>query len=135
MTARVKQMVEANWFHRTIVAVILLAGVLAGLETSAAVRERHGSLLRLIDALVLGVFIVEMALKLAAHGRKPWLYFHDGWNVFDFAIVVLCCLPMDSQVAAVLRLARGLRLLRQEVQIQQQEFRMLPLLQQQVRHK
>jgi voltage-gated sodium channel len=105
-------MVEANWFHRTIVAVILLAGVLAGLETSAVVRERHDSLLRALDALVLGVFIVEMALKLAAHGRKPWLYFGDGWNIFDFVIVLLCCLPMDSQFAAVLRLARGLRLLR-----------------------
>ena len=53
-----------------------------------------------------------MTLKLAAHGRKPWLYFRDGWNVFDFTIVALCCLPMDSQFAAVLRLARGLRLLR-----------------------
>jgi voltage-gated sodium channel len=107
-----KQIVEANWFHRTIVAVILLAGVLAGLETSAAVMARHGSLLRALDALVLVVFIAEMALKLAAHGRKPWLYFQDGWNVFDFIIVVLCCLPVDSQFAAVLRLTRGLRLLR-----------------------
>jgi voltage-gated sodium channel len=112
MTARVKQMVEGNWFHRTIVAVILLAGVQAGLETSAAMRERHDSLLRALDALVLGVFILEMALKLAAHGRRPWLYFRDGWNIFDFVIVLLCCLPMDSQFAAVLRLARGLRLLR-----------------------
>ena len=107
-----KQIVEANWFHRTIVAVILLAGVLAGLETSAAVMARHGSLLRVLDALVLGVFIAEIALKLAAHGRKPWLYFQDGWNVFDFIIVVLCCLPVDSQFAAVFRLTRGLRLLR-----------------------
>ena len=107
-----KQIVEANWFHRTIVAVILLAGVLAGLETSAAVMARHGSLLRVLDALVLGVFIAEIALKLAAHGRKPWLYFQDGWNVFDFIIVVLCCLPVDSQFTAVFRLTRGLRLLR-----------------------
>ncbi len=112
MTARLKEIVEANWFHRTIVAVILLAGVLAGLETSATVRERHDALLRALDALVLGVFIIEIAIKLAAHGRKPWLYFRDGWNIFDFLIVLLCCLPTDSQFAAVLRLARGLRLLR-----------------------
>ena len=105
-------MVEANGFHRTIVAVILLAGVLAGLETSAALREHHGAWLYALDTLVLVVFLVELVLKIGAHGRKPWLYFHDGWNVFDFAIVALCCLPMDSQFAAVLRLARGLRLLR-----------------------
>ena len=112
MTVRLKQLIEANWFHRTIVAVILLAGLLAGLETSAAVLARHGSLLRTLDALVLGVFIVELTLKLAAQGRQPWRYFRDGWNIFDFVIVLLCCLPMDSQFAAVLRLARGLRLLR-----------------------
>ena len=112
MSARMKQIVEANWFHRTIVAVILLAGVLAGLETSAAIRDRHGSLLYALDTLVLIVFIVEMALKVAAYGRQPWRYFQDGWNVFDFIIVAVCCLPVDSQFAAVFRLARGLRLLR-----------------------
>ena len=112
MTGKLNSLVQAKWFHHGIVAVILLAGVLAGLETNADLRERYGSILRGLDSLVLVVFIVEMALKLAVHGRQPWLYFRDGWNVFDFAIVVLCCLPMDSQFAAVLRLARGLRLLR-----------------------
>lgn len=93
-------------------AVILVAGVLAGLETSAPLRDRHGPWLYALDTLVLAFFIVEMGLRIGAHGRQPWRYFRDGWNVFDFAIVALCCLPMDSQFAAVLRLARGLRLLR-----------------------
>jgi len=62
--------------------------------------------------LVLAIFIVEIALKMAVHGRQPWHYFRDGWNVFDFTIVALCCLPMNAQFAAVLRLARALRLLR-----------------------
>jgi voltage-gated sodium channel len=99
-------------FQKFIVAVILLAGVLAGLETSKNLMAAHGPLLKRLDLLVLVIFIAEMTLKLAVHGRKPWNYFRDGWNVFDFAIVALCCLPVDSQFAAVLRLARGLRLLR-----------------------
>jgi voltage-gated sodium channel len=49
---------------------------------------------------------------MAAHGRQPWRYFADGWNVFDFLIVVLCLLPVAGPFAAVLRLARALRLLR-----------------------
>jgi len=112
MNPRLHSIVHSSWFQRVIIAVILLSGILAGLETSAAIRDRHGSLLYALDTLVLIVFVLEMALKVAAYGRQPWRYFHDGWNVFDFIIVAVCCLPLDSQFAAVFRLARGLRLLR-----------------------
>ena len=112
MTRIAKQIVAAPVFQRFILAVVVVAGVLAGLETSNSLMAAYGPLLHYLNLLVLVIFITEITLKLAAHGRKPWLYFHDGWNVFDFAIVALCCLPMDSQFAAVLRLARGLRLLR-----------------------
>jgi len=73
---------------------------------------RYGTWLEALDLLVLAIFIVEIALKMAVHGQRPWHYFRDGWNVFDFTIVALCCLPMNAQFAAVLRLARALRLLR-----------------------
>lgn len=112
MHAKVNALVHSRGFERTILAVIVLAGLLAGLETSATVITRHGALLERLDFLVLAVFLLEIGLKMAAHGRRPWNYFRDGWNVFDFTIVALCCLPMDSQFAAVLRLTRGLRLLR-----------------------
>jgi voltage-gated sodium channel len=112
MNGKLKVLVHARWFETTILVVILLAGILAGLETSSTLVARHGSLLETLDLVVLAVFLVEIGLKMAAHGRQPWHYFRDGWNVFDFTIVALCCLPMDSPFAAVLRLARGLRLLR-----------------------
>ena len=112
MKSRLHFVVNSAWFNRLMVAVILLAGVLAGLETSAALRESYGVLLRSLDALVLVIFVAEIALKIAAHGRRPWGYFQDGWNVFDFLIVAVCCLPVEAQFAAVFRLARGLRLLR-----------------------
>jgi voltage-gated sodium channel len=112
MTRIAKQIVAAPAFQRFIIAVILLAGVLAGLETSNVLMAEYGPLVKRFNLLVLVIFIAEITIKLAAHGRRPWHYFRDGWNVFDFAIVALCCLPMDSQFAAVLRLARGLRLLR-----------------------
>ena len=49
-----------------------------------------------MDKFILGVFIVEALLKMAAHGRRPWRYFADAWNVFDFLIVVLCLLPVGG---------------------------------------
>jgi voltage-gated sodium channel len=104
--------VHAPWFQRFIITTIILAGVLAGIETDAATVASHGPVLRTLDAMVLGIFIVEAILKLTAHCPRPWDYFRDGWNVFDFAVIVLCLLPMDSQFAVVLRLGRTLRLLR-----------------------
>lgn len=112
MTNRIKTFVASKPFRHFIVAVIALAGVVAGLETSAAVMAQHGALLHGLDKIILGVFIVEALLKMAAHGRQPWRYFADGWNVFDFLIVVICVLPVGGPFAAVLRLARALRLLR-----------------------
>jgi voltage-gated sodium channel len=107
-----KRIADASWFQRLVILTILIAGVLAGIETDAAMVASHGPVLRALDAIVLGIFIVEAILKLTARCPRPWDYFRDGWNVFDFAVIVLCLLPMDSQFAVVLRLGRTLRLLR-----------------------
>jgi voltage-gated sodium channel len=112
MSNLIKHIVGAKPFHHFIVSVIVLAGVVAGLETSPALMERHGAILMGLDNIILGIFITEAVLKMAAHGRQPWRYFADGWNVFDFVIVVLCLVPVGGPFAAVLRLTRALRLLR-----------------------
>ncbi|MCE9518422.1 MAG: ion transporter [Verrucomicrobia bacterium] len=107
-----KQVVGSRWFHGAIVIVILCAGILAGVETNSVMVAAHGPLLHALDAAVLAIFICEIVLKLVAHGRRPLDYFRDGWNVFDFIIVAICLLPIGGPFAAVLRLARVLRLLR-----------------------
>jgi voltage-gated sodium channel len=112
MTQLAKRIVDSRPFRGTIIAVILFAGILAGVETSKAIVAQHGALLRALDAAVLAVFIAEIALKLASHGRRPLDFFRDPWNVFDFTIVALCLLPVGGPFAAVLRLVRTLRLLR-----------------------
>jgi len=112
MTALAQKVTASRPFHATIIAVILGAGVLAGLETDASLVARHGDLLRALDATVLAIFVIEIALKIAAHGRRPLDYFREGWNVFDFTIVALCLLPLGGPFGAVLRLVRTLRLLR-----------------------
>ena len=112
MTEIAKTITASRTFHAFIIATILCAGVLAGIETNSGMVAAHGTLLRGLDGMVLGIFIIEVILKLAANSPQPWRYFKDGWNVFDFTIVVLCLLPMDSQFAVVLRLGRTLRLLR-----------------------
>jgi len=92
----IKQIVGVKSFHHFVVAVIVLAGLVADLETSPAMMERHGPILLGLNKFILGVFIVEALLEMAAHGRRPWRYFADAWNVFDFLIVVLCLLPVGG---------------------------------------
>lgn len=99
-------------FARLVLGVILFAGVLVGLETSPALTSRHGALLFALDRTVLAAFGLEIALKLLARWPRPGSYFRDGWNVFDFAIVVSCLLPAGGEFLAVLRLVRVLRVVR-----------------------
>lgn len=112
MTTALQKIAASRAFRVFIIAMIVLAGLVAGLETSRTLAERHGALLGALDMLILAAFITEAAVKIAAQGRQPWRYFADGWNVFDFTILVLCLLPDTGPFAAVLRLARVLRLLR-----------------------
>ncbi len=99
-------------FQRFVIGLILLAGVLVGLETDRDLMARHGGLLHALDRSILALFVAELLIRIGAEGRRPWRFFLDPWNVFDFAIVAVCLLPFDTQFAAVLRLARVLRVLR-----------------------
>ncbi len=56
MTNISKRIVDSRSFHTTIIGVIVLMGVLAGLETNAAIVASHGALLRALDAGVLEPF-------------------------------------------------------------------------------
>ena len=104
--------VDSRAFQSSVLVVVLLAAVLVGLETSAALVARYGPILALLDNVVIGIFAVEAFLKMAVHGRRFYRYFNDPWNVFDFLIVVVCLLPVDAHYAAVLRLVRVIRALR-----------------------
>jgi voltage-gated sodium channel len=112
MSALCLRLSESPGFKNFITAVILLAGVLVGLETSPQLVQRHGTFFHFLDQAILTIFVLEILIKMAACGRHPWRYFLDGWNVFDFTIVAVCLLPLHAEFAAVLRLARILRVLR-----------------------
>jgi voltage-gated sodium channel len=104
--------VAAQEFQRAVLALIVFSAVLVGLETFPALLASHGALLKTLDRAVLVLFVAELALRIAAHGRQPWRFFSEPWNVFDFTIVAVCVLPFSADYAAVLRLARVLRALR-----------------------
>lgn len=106
------RVVRSAPFRGAVLAAILAGAVLVGLETIPSVRATSGGLLLALDWVVLAIFVLEAALKIAAEGRRPWRYFADPWNVFDFAVTAICLLPLHAQFAQVLRLGRVARSLR-----------------------
>ena len=100
--------VESSAVEQFIVAVILVNGLVLGLETSEALMERMGGFLMLLDKLCLCVFLVEIALKLAVY---RWHFFRNGWNWFDFLVVAVAIVP-NAGPWSVLRSLRILRVLR-----------------------
>ncbi len=107
-----ERIIENSVFKNAIIAVIFLVAVVVGLETNQALVAKYGQTLRLLDQIILAIFTIEILLKLGAKLPRIWNFFLDPWNVFDFFIVAICLLPMDAEFAAVLRLARTLRVLR-----------------------
>jgi len=103
---------DTTWFQNFIIVVILAAGVLVGIQTYPSMVEAHGPFMDTIDAIILWIFVAEIVIKMGAEGSKPWRYFFDPWNVFDFVIVAVCFLPIGAEYVAVLRLARLLRVLK-----------------------
>jgi voltage-gated sodium channel len=94
------------------IGLILFNAVLIGLETSKDFVARYDGWLHLGNDIILGVFIIEAVLKITAVAPRLRLYFGDGWNLFDFSIVVLSLVPATEDFALVARLVRILRVLR-----------------------
>jgi voltage-gated sodium channel len=112
-----RQITESRWFNNLILGVIIAAGVLVGIETSHPAGTPWRALLERADLLILLIFTAEFGLKILAEGNKPWNYFRDPWNVFDFLIVAVCWLAhilpdINAGFVAVIRLARVLRVMR-----------------------
>ena len=104
-----KRLVSSRGFQAFIVGVVLFAAILVGLETSKVLSNSYGVWLKFLDRLVLAIFAGEILLKVAAEGRRPWRFFLDGWNFFDFVVVGVCFLPLQTHFVAVFRLVRILR--------------------------
>jgi len=106
--ARLVARIEHPPVQRALIVLILLNALILGLETSPAAMERWGGLLVTLDRTILGVFVVEIALRLAAYGGR---FFRDPWSVFDFVVVAVALVPSAGPFA-VLRALRVLRVLR-----------------------
>jgi voltage-gated sodium channel len=108
LRAKVRQIVEAKSFQRTIMAVIVGNAVTLGLETVPNLSDRTLSLLHTLDTIALTVFVVELLAKFYVYRLG---FFRNAWNVFDLLVVGVALVPAAGGFS-VLRALRVLRVLR-----------------------
>jgi voltage-gated sodium channel len=103
---------DSTAFNLFIFAVILANAVVLGLETYDGVVRDTGELLPTLNDVFLGIFVVELAIRLVAFGSRPGGFFRSGWNVFDFVVILASFAPGLRENTTLLRLARLGRVLR-----------------------
>ena len=102
------KLVGGTSFDLFIMGIILADAIVLGLMTSEVMSMYFDRGLFLLDRLFMGIFIVEMFLKIYAQGRH---FFKSRWNVFDFVIVAVSSIPSASAFI-ILRTFRLFRLLK-----------------------
>jgi voltage-gated sodium channel len=105
---RIGEWIDTPRIQRGIIALVVLNAITLGLETVPAVLREAGWLLGLLDRALLSVFVMEIALKLFAHGGR---FFRSGWNVFDLIVIGIALVPSTGALS-VFRALRVLRILR-----------------------
>ena len=103
---------DASAFQLAVLVVILANAIVMGIETWPSLAGEWRTPLRAANLVAQALFVLEMIVRVAAHGRRPWRFFTDGWNSFDFGVVAFSLLPAAGPLAAVGRLARILRVAR-----------------------
>jgi len=105
---KVEKLVESNAFQGVVLALIIINAVILGAETFPGIKERLGGALMLIDRVIIYAFVGEIILRILAERNA---YLRNGWNIFDFIIVMISLMAATSGLAA-LRAFRVLRVLR-----------------------
>ena len=111
---KARNIVKSTWFNMTILALIILNGLLIGVQTYSHVP----SYVQVIQLCILFVFFIEVVLRW--HGRySTRAYFADRWNWFDVFILIIGIIPevagivfpdMNDQQNSVFATLRVLRI-------------------------
>ncbi len=105
---RVFDLVEQKVFQNIVMAAIVINSIGIGLETSPEVYTKIGIALVIIDYICLGIFVIELILKLIGYGGQ---FFKSGVNIFDAIIIIMSILP-NLEFFSVFRVFRIFRVFR-----------------------
>lgn len=92
--------------------MILSNAVVIGLETFDKFDARHHETLVLLNGLCFAYYVVELSIRVTSYLPKPFQFFGNGWNIFDFVVVFAAVIPGVRENAQLLRVLRVLRVTR-----------------------
>ncbi len=118
--------VESGLFQAISVGAILLAALVVGLETYPGVVQAL-PWLPLVNALVVGVFILEALFRFLSTWPSVGRYFADGWNLFDLIVILSSFLPEIGPYAPMVRVLRLLKVVRLVRVLRELQFILLAL--------
>jgi len=103
---------DSKFFTGIVIAVIVASAIYAGVS-SYNIPNQYTVLLDYFDYAITIFFLIEILIRIFAEANHPIRFFKNGWNVFDFIIVVVSLVPVDGASSAfVARLLRIIRILR-----------------------
>jgi voltage-gated sodium channel len=112
MVAACRRIVASSWFDPLMLGVIVINAVILGLETYDAVEQEIGPQLDVANDVILGIFVVELIIRMTSYLPRLSDFFKSGWNVFDFVVITASFLPGLRENATLLRVIRLLRIVR-----------------------
>jgi voltage-gated sodium channel len=109
---RCRALINNRIFELFIVGVIVVNAIVLGLGTYDSIAGPREPLFATLYDVILGIYVVELLIRLTAYRWNPREFVKDGWNIFDFIVVVASFVPALRANAMLLRLVRLLRIVR-----------------------
>lgn len=106
------QLVDGERFQIFIGGVIVANALILGLQTYSGIEDSYGQLLQNLNTAFYVVFVIELITRILSYGTRPWNFFRNGWNVFDFIVIGGALIPGLRDQATIIRLLRLARIVR-----------------------
>ena len=106
----IARVIHSDTFEMLIALVIVVNAVCLAILTFPNIDPETRQLVLTLDYVCLGIFMVELVVRMISYGKKPWMFFRSGWNIFDFLIIAAT--PIFAGQTTILRLLRIFRLIR-----------------------
>lgn len=102
-----------DFFEVVVISIIIVSAIAVGFRTyEESFNPEVFLYLSYLDYFVTSVFLIEIFIRMGAE-KSFSEFFKSPWNIFDFVIVVISLIPIESMNSILLaRLVRVFRLLR-----------------------